>query len=144
MAVVVGLLLVLFCMGVVLYPFGRGRRPAPVQVPVLSLEEVAERRRAVYSDIEILEMERGLGHVDEEEYRRQLREYRMAAAATFRDQERLEQLQSDADQTIEQELRRLRAQRQPTLLRAMCAACGQELAHDIETCSQCGTKLDVA
>ena len=108
MAVLIGFLLVLFCIGVILYPFlkSRSRSATPD-----SLEELAHRRRAIYAEIETLKLERELGNLVEEEYQRALQSHRLAAAATFREQEALEVRLEEADRVLEQEVLRLRGRR---------------------------------
>ena len=78
MALLIGLLLVLFSVGVVIYPFLKVRLPRGIAGSP-PLEEPALKRQAVYSDIQTLELEHELGKLDEEDYRLRLQSYRLAA-----------------------------------------------------------------
>ncbi len=144
MAVLVGLLLVVFCIGVALYPFlkvrssGRVDNSAPVR-------EILERRRAIYADLETLELERGLGNVDEVEYKERSREFRLAAAATFRDQESLERADEDIEEAISKELTRWKAAQQDVAPPDLCAACGEPLGDKgEEQCNNCGQRVEAS
>ena len=108
MAVLVGLLLVVFCIGVALYPFLKARSSSRRNGPS-SVRDIVDRRRSIYADLETLELERGLGNVDETEYEERSREYRLAAAATFRDQEMLEEADAEVEEAISRELARWKA-----------------------------------
>ena len=138
MAVIAGLLLVVFCIGVALYPFIRPHAPdARARRPASSIVALAERRREIYADLETLDLELGLGQVDEAEYQERARDYRMAAAATFRDQERLESSSPHSDQAVDRELLHWRARRQATSPTPSCPACGRQLAGPGEPCPAC-------
>ena len=108
MAVLIGLLLVLFSIGVVLYPFLKTRRLSGDATAPSSLDELVEMRHAIYANINTLELERGLGNVDEEEYSQRLERYRLEAAATFREQEKLDAQVQEAEQALEDEVRQVR------------------------------------
>ena len=58
------------------------------------------KRQAVYSNIRTLELEHELGKLDEEDYRLRLQSYRLAAAATFKDQEQLEELDCSIEEDV--------------------------------------------
>lgn len=143
MAVLVGLLLVVFCIGVALYPFLKARTVSARADASPSVQELVERRRAIYSDLETLDMDRGLGHVDEAEYQERSREYRLAAAATFRDQERLEAADAKVEDTISRELMRWRSGHQDLASAVSCRACGKPLAVADEQCPRCGQRVEV-
>jgi hypothetical protein len=99
-----------------------------------------ERRRAIYSDLETLDVERGLGDVDETEYQERSRDFRLAAAATFRDQELLESADAEVEEAISRELARWKADQRNGTSPSLCSGCGQPLddADDAdEQCSHC-------
>ncbi len=112
MAVLAGLLLVVFCIGVALYPFLKVRESRARTASSPSSQDLVERRRAIYADLETLELERGLGHIDDAEYEERFRGYRLAAAATFRDQELLQTAEAEVEEVISRELGRWRIAQQ--------------------------------
>ena len=111
MAVVVGLLLVLFCIAVALYPFFKHRSSTARVDNAASVRDIVERRRAIYADLETLELEHGLGNLDDAEYEERSREFRLAAASTFREQEMLEDADAEVEEAINRELARWKAAR---------------------------------
>ena len=143
MAVLVGLLLVVFCIGVALYPFLKARTGSARAGASPSVQELVERRRAIYSDLETLDVDRGIGHVDEAEYQERSREYRLAAAATFRDQERLETADGMVEDAISQELMRWRSGHQDLASAVSCRACGKPLAVTDAQCLHCGQRVEI-
>jgi hypothetical protein len=142
-AVLVGLLLVVFCIGVALYPFLKARTVSARADASPSVQELVERRQAIYSDLEILDLDRGIGHVDEAEYQKRSREYRLAAAATFRDQERLEAADGMVEDAISRELMRWRSGHQDLASSVPCRACGKPLAVTDEQCLHCGQLVEI-
>ena len=145
MAVTVGLLLVVFCIGVALYPFLKARTSSSRPDASLSVRELVERRQAIYADLETLELERGLRHVDETEYEERSRDYRLAAAATFRDQERLESADAEVEETISRELARWRSTHENGTTDRLCSRCGNPLGDDAdEQCSHCGQQTEAS
>ena len=141
MAVVVGLLLVAFCIAVALYPLLKSRTTSSPSDSSLSIRELMERRRNIYSDLETLDVERGLGHVDEAEYQERSRDFRLAAAATFRDQELLEAADAEVEDAISRELARWKADQRNGASPSLCSGCGQPLGDDAddadEQCPHC-------
>ena len=87
-ALVIGAALAVIAVAVVLLPFLRSRRDADPLTP-WNAEGVRTQREGLYSALETLNLERELGQVDEEEFERQMREYRRQAALLVREQERL-------------------------------------------------------
>ena len=126
-----------------MYPFLKARTVSARADASPSVQELVERRRAIYSDLETLDMDRGLGHVDEAEYQERSREYRLAAAATFRDQERLEAADAKVEDTISRELMRWRSGHQDLASAVSCRACGKPLAVADEQCPRCGQRVEV-
>ena len=141
MAVLVGLLLVVFCIGVALYPFLKGRPSSSGSQDASSVQNIVDRRHAVYAALEALESERGLGNVDEEEYEERSREYRLAAAATFRDQELMEDADAEVEATISRELARWKEAQVNGAGASLCPSCGYSQGNDEEQCSHCGHRV---
>ena len=111
MTLLIGLLLVALSIGVVVLPFYRGRRDVDANGDAGFLDANEVRRRGLYEEIETLELERNVGNVDQEEYHRRLQALRMAAAATFREQDRDRLLRESADRGIEREVLDIRRSR---------------------------------
>ena len=87
-AIAIGAVLAIAAVVVVLLPFVRARRDAEPALP-FDAEGVRVQREALYRALETLRLERELGQVDDEEFERQMREYRRTAALLVREQERL-------------------------------------------------------
>ena len=109
MALLAGALLGLLALGVLLWPFVRGRwAPAPSSLA----EEVGahqRRREAIYEGIRSLELEHELGQVEPQEYQRRLHAYRLEAAVVLQEQEALEVRLTAVDEALEGEVQRARA-----------------------------------
>ena len=84
MFLLVAVALVVLSIGVLIYPFVRGRIQSEhgEQVPVPVMGEVED----ILDAIRTLQLEFQLGNVPEPQYRKELRAYRMQAAAMLRDQ----------------------------------------------------------
>ena len=87
-AIAIGAVLAVVAVVVVLLPFVRARRDADPLAP-FDAEGVRVQREGLYRALETLRLERELGQVDDEEFERQMREYRRTAALLVREQERL-------------------------------------------------------
>ena len=100
MFLLVAVALVVLSIGVLIYPFLRGRFQSEdgEQVPVPVMSEVED----ILDAIRTLQLEYQLGNVPEERYREELQAYRMQAAAILRD--RMESPTQDADTELEQEV----------------------------------------
>ena len=100
MFLLVAAALVVLSIGVLIYPFLRGRFQSEdgeqALVPVIG--EVED----ILDAIRTLQLEFQLGNVPEGQYREELRAYRMQAAARLRD--RVEPQGQDADLELEQEV----------------------------------------
>lgn len=142
MAVLVGLLLVVFCIGVALYPFFKRRFSSERAEDASSIQDIVNRRQAIYDALETLESEHSSGNVDEEEYEERSREYRLAAAATFRDQEMLEDADVEVEDAISRELARWKEGQLNGVGASLCPACGYSQDNDEEQCSHCGHKVE--
>ena len=111
MAVLVGLLLALVCIGVLTLPFLRSVRQGQVLLSQDPVEEVLARREAVYEEIRILQLDYELGNIGEKEYQTRLQGYRMQAASFLQKQEDLETELRRLDQELEEEILEVRASR---------------------------------
>ena len=137
MAILIALLLVLFSVGVVVYPFLNARRPDLSPIPS-SLQGLAERRLAIYTDVQTLELEHELGNVEDEDYHRRLKSYVVAAASTLRAEENAQAVLEKLDRRVEEEVLLSRASRRGGQGDASCPTCGQLLSPGAKTCSHCG------
>lgn len=107
LALVIGAALALVAVVVVLLPFVRPRRDAG-PATAFDAEGVRTQREGLYSALETLRLERELGQVDDEEFERQMREYRRMAALLVREQERILGEAAAPDDALEQEVREAR------------------------------------
>ena len=137
MAVVVGVLLAVVAVGVVLFPFLRGRFQMGSHSLTDALEKIRTRREAIYSEIASLELEHELGQVEQEEYQYRLDTYRLEAAAALREQEGLEADLQALDDALETEVQRIRLG-QDSNAASLCPKCGGELDPVTRSCLQCG------
>lgn len=110
MGVAIGIVLTIVVIAVVAWPFVRpGRDP---KLAAGKLSQAARSRRAredVYTQIRQLETDRRANLVSEDEYRRHLRELRVAAAELMRAQERAPRAPL-AEEELELEIREARQQ----------------------------------
>ena len=107
MAVLIGVLLAIFGIAVVLYPFLKARSSAqsPPSGDSPTPNEGPGSREAAYQDIRTLQLEYELGSIDEREYRELLRAYRIQAAEAIRREGSLEE---GLDRSLEREIMALR------------------------------------
>ena len=104
MLLVIGLLLAVGCVAVVLLPFLRARAGADAFSLQDASLEVELRRQATYDEIRTLRLEYELSNIPEEEYQTRFRLLRLQAAATLRDQQRLELALQEFDRELEAEI----------------------------------------
>ena len=110
-ALVIGAVLAVAAIVVVLLPFVRQRRDdAPLAA--YDAEAVRIEREGLYRALETLRLERELGQVDDEEFERQAREFRRAAALLVREQERILGEALTPDEQLEREVREARTRLQ--------------------------------
>ena len=102
MAVLIGVLLAILVIAVVIYPFVKARFQPRSPLAVAPPDRVDPGgREAIYEEIRTLQLEYEMGSIDESEYEEQLRAYRLQAAATLRDQVRIQQ---EMDLLMEKEI----------------------------------------
>lgn len=116
-----GLSVALVCIAVVAYPFVRPDRGLAGARRSADRDNLVQLRSDLYTQIEQLQADRAAGAVTEDDYRAQLRELRIRAAAAIRELERFapdvpEEAEPAADVTItraalEEEIARLRRAR---------------------------------
>ena len=132
MPILIGGLLGILVIVIVLYPFLRGRvRPGP---PIAS-DAGPGSRETIYEDIKVLQLDYELGSIDEGEYGQRLRAYRLEAAASMRDEERLE---IEVRGSQHHELPATGVPDEDRGAGALCASCGQPLAAKTGICAGCG------
>lgn len=110
-ALVIGAALAVVAVVVVLLPFIRARRDADPFTP-FDAEGVRVQREGLYRALETLRLERELEQVDEEEFERQMGDYRRTAALLVREQERLLGEAAAPDEALEREVAEARARLQ--------------------------------
>ena len=108
MVIAISVLIALLAVGVVIYPFVKARfRPSDSRNGLSRNNETGvgaddyESREVIYEDIRTLQLDHDLGIIEEAEYRERMRAYRLQAAATLRDRERLEM---EIDRQLEEEV----------------------------------------
>lgn len=111
-ALAIGAVLAVAAIVVVLLPFVRQRRDADAPLAAYDAEAVRIEREGLYRALETLRLERELGQVDDEEFERQAREFRRAAALLVREQERILGEALTPDEALEREVREARARLQ--------------------------------
>ena len=89
MALAFSALLALLAIAIVAIPFFRAPNKADTFNPQ-DAEALRSQRESIYQALETLRLELALGQVDEQEYQRQLGEYRRQAAIALQQQERVE------------------------------------------------------
>jgi hypothetical protein len=125
MVIAISVLIALLAVGVVIYPFVKARfRPSDSRNVLSRNNETGagaddyESREVIYEDIRTLQLDHDLGIIEEAEYRERMRAYRLQAASTLRDRERLEM---EIDRQLEEEV-----------LAARSALQEKELSDDLE------------
>ena len=132
MPILIGALLGILVIVIVLYPFLRGRvRPGP---PIAS-DAGPGSREPIYEDIKVLQLEYELGSIDEEEYGQRLRTYRLQAAASMRDEERLE---LEVRGSPDQDSQATGLSDEDSSAPARCESCGRPVATKTGACAGCG------
>ena len=108
MVIAISVLITLLAVGVVIYPFVKARlHPSDSRNGLSRNDETGvgaddyESREVIYEDIRTLQLDHDLGIIEEAEYRERMRAYRLQAAATLRDRERLEM---EIDRQLEDEV----------------------------------------
>ena len=111
MTFILGLLLLIFVLCVILYPFfdaGSIRRKSGYgNVP----SDGSASRERIYEEIKTLTLDRDLGRISEKEYDNYLQRLRADAAMSFRDEEKSECEQNRFRDMVEKEIRIARENR---------------------------------
>ncbi|MSP78656.1 MAG: hypothetical protein EXR67_03770 [Dehalococcoidia bacterium] len=133
-AFVIGLLLVVVCLGVVSWPFFRKRSVPSAEAE--SFDKAVGIQIAASQELKALEAERAVGEMTEAEFFTRRNQLRLAAAHALRDQDLLRP-QAQRTPDIESEVlaaRRGRQARQPK-----CPVCSNALLDGTVECPRCGT-----
>lgn len=146
-AVLLGAALAVFSLVMVAYSFFRGNETAaPSPSPAQAVDEDGVGLDSIYDSIDTLELEYQLGNLPEDQYREQLRAYRLEAAAAIKNQ--LEGGAAPADLLLEQEVMAARAEIRSTNPAAGWQACPQcdapipaALAQSDGSCPHCGASF---
>jgi len=101
-------LLTVFVIAIVAIPFFRIPKESDI-FPQQHPKSLRFQRESVYQALETLRLERELGQVDDQEYQRQLREYRYQAAAALQLEEQVDSDQGHLEDLLEEEVLTARA-----------------------------------
>ena len=146
-AVLLGAALAVFSLLMVGYSFFRGNETAAASsAPTQTVGEDGVGLDSIYDSIDTLELEYQLGNLPEEQYREQLRAYRLEAAAAIREQ--MEGEAAPPDLLLEQEVIAARAEIRSPDSSAGWQACPQcdapvpaTLAQANGSCPHCGASV---
>ncbi len=138
-AILAGVALAVFSLVMVAYSFFRSPVAAEGQAPPPPASDDGVGLDAIYDSIDTLELEYQLGNLPEDQYREQLRGYRLEAAAVIKTQ--LEQGAAPPELLLEQEVLAARA-----VIRSAQPADGDgsELADEWRACPQCDAPIPAA
>ncbi len=139
MAILIGIVLALLCIGVVMYPFFKTRslRRVVSSAPIVT-GEVTDVD-SIYEAIQTLQLEYQVGKVPEEVYREQFHAYRLQAAVALRDQEQAR----SAEQVVEAEISAIRiATYGIDGVAIPCPGCNSAVDAATGRCPECGATLD--
>ena len=107
MAILIITLLVLTSLAVVTYPFLARRAVGGVEDPTEELVQQLRRDRdRIYEEIRVLQQERFLKHVSDEEYHTQIQAARMRAGLLLQQQHHAQQTVEGINEAVEEEMRR--------------------------------------
>lgn len=150
MAIFIGTLLALLCIGVVLYPFWKPGAVFRQQIPSPGHDSDAPDEgpdlETIYEAIQTLQLEHQLGNVPQGLYREQLGAYRIQAALALRQQ--AESPGQDADRVLEQEIMLARASLAGSASAlsngntVSCPNCGVTIGVGLTMCPECSVELD--
>ena len=108
MVLVFSALLTMFAIAIVATPFFRSPKKPDTFMQQPS-ESLRSQRESIYQALETLRLERELGQVDDQEYQRQLREYRYQAAAALQMEEQVDSDLGQLEDLLEEEVLAARA-----------------------------------
>ena len=101
-------LLTILAIAIVAIPFFRISKE-PDTFSQQPSESLRSQRESIYQALETLRLERELGQVDDQEYQRQLREYRYQAAAALQMEEQMDSDHGQLEDVLEAEVLAARA-----------------------------------
>jgi hypothetical protein len=141
MALLVAAALAVLSVAVVLYPFMKLRSRSRAEGWKAGADFSGPDLESLLESIRTLQLEHQLGKIAEDDYQRQLRSYRLGAAATLR--QRIEGKAGDPDWLVEQEILVARAALGAVDgAKSLCPNCSALLAAGVLDCPECGAKAD--
>ena len=139
MGFVVGVVLALFSVAVVAFPFLKSRWRTWGDDPIAAASPEAPEVESIYEAISTLRLEHEVGQVPEQLYREQLQAYRVQAATALRQQVR--EQEGDPDWAMEQDVLAARAAlRAAGGVSAPCPSCGAGPGPGGGGCPECGAE----
>lgn len=142
MALLVGAALVTLSVAIVLYPFMKLRSRSRGEEREAGADFSGPDLESIFESIRTLQLEHQLGKVHEDDYQRQLRSYRLGAAAALR--QRDDGKAGDPDWLLEQEILVARAALGAVNgANSVCSNCSAILDAGVFDCPECGTKGDL-
>ncbi|MBI4233794.1 MAG: hypothetical protein HY686_05075 [Chloroflexi bacterium] len=107
MLFLIGALVILLSVGILLIPFlQRDRRRATL--PRDTSQEALLRREAIYQEINTLQLEYELGHINEADFQARLHDYRLQAAAALKEEVEQSEAAQALAAALEEEVKALR------------------------------------
>ena len=141
MALLVAAALVILSIAVVLYPFMKLRSRSRAEESGAGAGSSGPDLESLLESIRTLQLEYQLGKVPEDDYQRQLRSYRLEAAAALR--QRVADKAGHSDWLVEQEILVARAALGGVNgTKSACPNCSALLAAGVLDCPECGAKGD--
>ena len=129
-------LLVIFCLGVIIYPFVRKETPSHPSARIGPSGPTPQTtREEIYDEIKGLQLERELGSVHDDEYRERMNAYRIQAARALQEQDREF---TDLDRALEEEILAARVGSIADPSVASCPSCGRGPLNPGSPCPHCG------
>lgn len=142
MALLVAAALVILSVAIVLYPFMKLRSRSRAEGREAGADFSGPDLESILESIGTLQLEYQLGKVPEDDYQRQLRSYRLGAAAALR--QRVDGKAGDPDWLLEQEILVARAALGALNgANSVCPNCSAILGAGVLDCPECGAKGDL-
>jgi signal recognition particle subunit SEC65 len=142
MALLVAAALVILSVAIVLYPFMKLRSRSRAEGREAGADFSDPDLESILESIRTLQLENQLGKVSEDDYQRQLRSYRLGAAAALR--QRVDGKAGDPGWLVEQEILVARAALGAVNgAKSVCPNCSALLGAGVLDCPECGAKGDL-
>lgn len=145
MALLVAAALVILSVAIVLYPFMKLRSRSRPEGREDGADFSGPDLESILESIGTLQLEHQLGKVPEDDYQRQLRSYRLGAAAVLQlKNQRVDGEAGDPDWLLEQEILVARAALGVVNgANSVCPNCSASLGAGVLDCPECGAKGDL-